>query len=100
MRLWQRTALGGFWACLFFLFAIDYAICFDDIVRAVFKKLNDGRSGSHPAFPMPIPRVADRIVSLHVNLIGIDDIKEVLFEPVGTRTGSEKYYSFDNCGTI
>jgi hypothetical protein len=79
-----------------------------EIDRAILERLNaGGRLGTHAlaigggtGIPRVkhIPRVADRIVELNVNVISIDSISPVLFERVGARSGSEEYFSFLNCG--
>jgi hypothetical protein len=67
-----------------------------DIDTAILAKLNDGRLGSDNGRH----RRADRIVTLQINIIRIDDQHEILFEEVGHRDGEEQYYKFENCGSL
>src|SRR5262245_11163155 len=97
----MRTVIKVVMVCLALGCAhIIQAMAAEEIDKAILQKLNTGqRLGTHPAFPKPIPRVADRIVSLHVNVVSVDSLQDVMFEPVGTRTGEERYYAWVNCGS-
>lgn len=71
----------------------------EDIDTVILKRLNDGRLGTHPHGNGVSHRVADRIVSLNVNVVTVDSVRDVPFADAGKRTGEQKFYSYTNCGT-